>query len=146
MQSQNIFKRTASDIIYHVSNATKGLHSLIQIYNTFLQLFLTCLLLSNRIFEQVQASSRFNTNLKNFFTFYSGDLNNEHLNNGNIWITNFYLSGIQMVVRYSNHHSNTVWYSNGVPNTGQNLVQYSNGIWITDHSVIGQLLTIWIPD
>ena len=29
---------------------------------------------------------------------YSGDLNNEHLNNGNIWITNFYLSGIQMSV------------------------------------------------
>ena len=43
---------------------------------------------------------------------YSGDLNNEHLKNGNIWITNIYLSGIQMfgiqmVVRYSDHHSNT---------------------------------------
>ena len=33
---------------------------------------------------------------------YSGDLNN-----GNIWITNFHLSGIQMVVRYSDHHLNT---------------------------------------
>ena len=29
---------------------------------------------------------------------YSGDLNNEHLNSGNIWKTNFYLSGIQMSV------------------------------------------------
>ena len=67
---------------------------------------------------------------------YSRDLNNE-----NIWITNFYLSGsqmsgIQMVVRYLDHHLNN----------GQNLVWYSNDIRITDHSVIGQLSTIWIPD
>ena len=72
---------------------------------------------------------------------YSGDLDNEHLNNGNIWMTNFHLSGIQMsgiqmVVRYSDHHLNT----------GINLVRYSNGIRIKNHSVIGQLSTIWIPD
>ena len=35
---------------------------------------------------------------------YSGDLNNEHLNNKKIWITNFHLFGIQM---YSDHHPNT---------------------------------------
>ena len=27
---------------------------------------------------------------------YSGDLNSKHLNSGNIWVTNFYLSAIQM--------------------------------------------------
>ena len=59
---------------------------------------------------------------------YSGDLNNEHLNNGTIWITNFQLSGIQMsgiqmVVRYWDHHSNT----------GQNLVRYSNSIRWSDN-------------
>ena len=42
--------------------------------------------------------------------WYSGDPNNEHLNNENIWTMNFYLSGIQMfgiqmVVWYSDHHS-----------------------------------------
>ena len=56
---------------------------------------------------------------------YSGDLNNEHLNNGNIWIVDFYKSGFQIIrysdarfllltgqensrqmVRYSDHHSN----------------------------------------
>ena len=41
------------------------------------------------------------------FIVYSGDLNNDHLNNGNIWITNFHLSGIQMVGQYLDHHSNT---------------------------------------
>ena len=34
----------------------------------------------------------------------SGDLNNEHLNNRNIKIINFYLSSIQMLVQYSDHH------------------------------------------
>ena len=34
-----------------------------------------------------------------------GDLKYK-LNNGNIWITNFYLSGFQVVVRYLDHHSN----------------------------------------
>ena len=38
-----------------------------------------------------------NENFDKLLSTYSGDLNNEHLNNGNIWITNFYLSGIQMV-------------------------------------------------
>ena len=56
----------------------------------------------------------------------------------NIWIKNLYLSGIQMVVWYSDHHLILVQYSNGVLNTRLTLVQYSNGIQITDHS------TIWI--
>ena len=57
--------------------------------------------------------------------YYSGDLNNKHLNNGSIWIMKFYLSGIhvsgihvsgiQMVVGYSDHHSIPVpvfkWWS-----------------------------------
>ena len=30
------------------------------------------------------------------YILYSVDLNSEHLNNGNNWITNFYLSSIQM--------------------------------------------------
>ena len=74
---------------------------------------------------------------------YSGDLNNEHLNNGNIWITNFHLSGIQMsgiqmVVGYSDHHLNTgpvfKWHSNNRPfgdrttidHLNTRLVQYSD--------------------
>ena len=48
----------------------------------------------------------------------SGDLNKEQLNNGNMLITNFYLSGIQMfgiqmVVWYSDHHLNTSWVFTG---------------------------------
>ena len=48
---------------------------------------------------------------------YSGDLNNEHLNDGNIWITNFNYSGIQMcgiqmVVQYLGHY---LWYLNTHP-------------------------------
>ena len=48
---------------------------------------------------------------------YSGDLNNEHLNTGNIWITNFYLSsiqlsGIHMVVWYLDHYFNTWPFGN----------------------------------
>ena len=30
------------------------------------------------------------------YLYYSGDLNSEHLNSGNIWIMNFYLFAIQM--------------------------------------------------
>ena len=53
-------------------------------------------------------------------TMHNGDLNNEQLNNRNIQIMNLCLSGIQMsgilmVIRYSDHHSNTVpvfkWWS-----------------------------------
>ena len=51
-------------------------------------------------------------NMKTRLVQYSRDLNNEHLNNGKIWTTNFYLSciqmsGIQMAFRYSDHHLNT---------------------------------------
>ena len=48
----------------------------------------------------------------NFTLKYPRDLNNKHLNSGNIWIANFHLSrihlsGIQMVFWYSDHHLKT---------------------------------------
>ena len=72
------------------------------------------------------------------------------LNNRNILITNFYLSGnkmfvIQMLVLQTTIQI-LVRYSNGGLNTRLNLVRYSNGIQIPEHSTIGQLLTIPIPD
>ena len=44
-------------------------------------------------------------------------------------LTNFWLSGFQMVV----------WYSKGDLNTSLSLVQYSNGIQIPDHLAIGRV-------
>ena len=71
----------------------------------------------------------------------SANLNNEHLNNGNIWIANFYLSGLQISVIQM-----VVKCSNGGLDARLNLVRYSFGFRISDHSALGQLLTIWIWD
>ena len=43
--------------------------------------------------------------------FYSGDLNSKHLNNGNIWIKNFYVTSIQMIVRFSKFSLVFIWQS-----------------------------------
>ena len=40
---------------------------------------------------------------------YSGDLNNKHMNNGNIWIGDFYKSIIQMPVIQVNGSNETRW-------------------------------------
>ena len=58
------------------------------------------------------------------FATYSVDLNNKHMINGNIWITN-------LLVQFSN-----VQHTNGILNIFLNLVQCSNGIWIPVHSAI----------
>ena len=52
---------------------------------------------------------------------YSGDLNNEHLNKGNIWMLNFQMFGIQMAFDYW-----TIWQSNIFDHLNTRLVWYSN--------------------
>ena len=67
------------------------------------------------------------------FNCTSGDLNNEHLKNRNIKIRNFDLSGIQMVVWNSDHHSNIglvfKWWSEYHTKFSLVFKWHSNTIW-----------------
>ena len=70
---------------------------------------------------------------------YSGDLNNEHLNNWNIWIVDLEVcysdDNSGQIVRYSDRHSNN--------RLKQSSIQIT--IQITDHLISRLLLTIQIP-
>ena len=82
---------------------------------------------------------------------YSGSLNNEHPNNGNIWIAEHLINKL-LLVRFSNGSLVFIptfkFQSNNqmVINTWLNFVWYSNDIPILDLSAIRKLLTILILD
>ena len=67
------------------------------------------------------------------------------LNNGNIWIMNFYLSGIQMVVGYSDYHSNTnpvfKWWSKCQTKFGPVFKWHSNTGLFSDQTTFDHLNT-----
>ena len=82
---------------------------------------------------------------------YTGDLNIDHLNTRNIWITNlldFKWFGIQMVRLWIMSYVLDPPFKYYVPvrlSSGW-AVWYSNGIWKPDHLASNLFLTIWIPD
>ena len=95
--------------------------------------------------------------LEDIVVKYSGDLKNEHLNNGNISIKNFYLSGIQMsgiqkVIWYSEHHLNTIpvfkWWSEYQTKLNPVFKWHSNTGPINDRTTLDHLNTrlVWYPD
>ena len=93
---------------------------------------------------------------------YSGDLNTNNLNSGNIWIPNFLKFGFQMV-QYSNGqsigyalclrphsntgpvHKKTRWHP-FVQYSHSWAFRYSNGIQKPDHLASDLFSTIWIPN
>ena len=64
---------------------------------------------------------------------YSGDLNSEHLNSRNIWITNFHLFATQMPSNRSSHDLNNKPFKERtvLDHLNTKLVRYSDHSWLS---------------